>query len=203
MSRCSTARSRCSCYQAAYHLIAGEVPGPQGRDHLSLPTYRALRCADGIEIVVAANTERMWGDLCAALGCPDLPTDPRFARNEDRLRHRAELVPLLEASAANIDSATLLDALAAAQVPAGPINTLDRALTDVQVRHREMVVEMTTATAASIEVAGNPIKLAGVATDEHAYPPRRGADTLAILEEIGVSKAEIETLAREGIIAAQ
>ncbi len=190
------------CYQAAYHLISGEVPGPQGRDHLSWPTYRSLRCADGIEIVVAANTERMWADLCAALGCPDLPKDPQFARNEDRLRHRAELVPLLEASAANIDSSTLLEALAAAQVPAGPINTLDRALTDVQVRHREMVVEMTSA-GASIRVAGNPIKVAGVATDEHAYPPRRGADTMAILEEIGVSKAEIETLAREGIIAAQ
>lgn len=139
--------------------------------------------------------------MCGAR-LPDLPKDPQFARNEDRLRHRAELVPLLEASAANINSSTLLEALAAAQVPAGPINTLDRALTDVQVRHREMVVEMTSA-GASIRVAGNPIKVAGVATDEHAYPPRRGADTMAILEEIGVSKAEIETLAREGIIAAQ
>ncbi len=60
-------------YQAAYHLIAGEVPGPQGREHVSFPTYRAFRCADGIEIVVAANTERMWSDLCAALRRPDFP----------------------------------------------------------------------------------------------------------------------------------
>jgi crotonobetainyl-CoA:carnitine CoA-transferase CaiB-like acyl-CoA transferase len=69
---------------------------------VSFPTYRAFRCADGIEIVVAANTERMWGDLCAALGRSELTADPRFRLNEDRLRNRSALAPLLEAAAAKI-----------------------------------------------------------------------------------------------------
>jgi len=189
-------------YQAAYHLLSGEVPGPQGRDHLSFPTYRALRCADGIEVVVAANTERMWSDLCAALGCSDLPADPRFRANDDRLRNRDALVPLLEDAAAAIPSERLLAALAAAQVPAGPINTIDRALADPQVRHRDMVVELTDGEGGSVRVAGNPLKFAGQSTREHAYPHRLGADSGAILRElVGLPEEEVASLAKAGIIA--
>ncbi len=189
-------------YQAAYHLIAGEVPGPQGREHVSFPTYRAFRCADGIEIVVAANTERMWSDLCAALGCVELPADPRFRLNEDRLRHRAALTPLLEAAAAKVQSDELLTKLAAAQVPAGPINTLDRALADPQVRHRDMVVELTDRDGDSVKVAGTPLKFEGRPSREHAYPHRLGADTADILRELlDLSEDEVASLAKQGVIA--
>jgi CoA:oxalate CoA-transferase len=189
-------------YQAAYHLIAGVVPGTQGREHVSFPTYRAFRCADGIEIVVAANTERMWSDLCAALGCGELPADPRFRLNEDRLRHRAELAPLLEAAAAKIRSDELLTKLAAAQVPAGPINTLDRALADPQVGHREMVMELTDGDGDSIKVAGTPLKFEGRSAHGHAYPHRLGADTADILHELlGMPQDEVAHLAKEGVIA--
>jgi CoA:oxalate CoA-transferase len=189
-------------YQAAYHLIAGVLPGTQGREHVSFPTYRAFRCADGIEIVVAANTERMWSDLCAALGCGELPADPRFRLNEDRLRHRAELAPLLEAAAAKIQSEQLLAKLAAAQVPAGPINTLDRALSDPQVRHRDMVMELTDGDGDSIKVAGTPLKFEGRSPHGHAYPHRLGADTADILRELlGMPADEVARLAKEGVIA--
>jgi len=189
-------------YQAIYHFISGEVPGPQGREHVSFPTYRAFRCADGIEIVVAANTERMWADLCAALGCSELTADPRFRLNEDRLRHLAELVPLLEAAAAKIHSDDLLTKLAAAQVPAGPINTLDRALADPQVRHRDMLVELTDRDGDSVKVAGTPLKFEGRSSLEHAYPHRLGADSADTLREfLGLPEDEIAHLAKTGVIA--
>ena len=73
-------------YQAAYYLMSGEVPGLQGRGHRSLTTYRAYLCGDGIEIVVAANSEKMWENLCAVVGMPDLPKDPRFCNRDDRLQ---------------------------------------------------------------------------------------------------------------------
>ena len=189
-------------YQAAYHLIAGEIPGPQGREHVSWPTYRAFRCADGIEIVVAANTERMWSDLCAALRAGELAADPRFRLNDDRLRNRADLAPLLEAAGAKIRSDELLAALAARQVPAAPINTLDRALADPQVRHRDMVVRLTDGDGDTVEVAGNPLKFDGASSRQHAYPHGLGADTMPILHGLlGMTKEDIADLAAEGVIA--
>ena len=77
-------------YQAAYYLMSGEVPGLQGRGHRSLTTYRAYLCGDGIEIVVAANSEKMWENLCAVCGLPDLPRDPRFCNRQNRLENRAD-----------------------------------------------------------------------------------------------------------------
>jgi CoA:oxalate CoA-transferase len=117
------------------------------------------------------------------------------------LRHRAELSPLLEAAAAALPSARLLAALAAAQVPAGPINTLDRALADPQVRHRNMVVELADGDGDTVRVADNPVKMSGEPARQPAYPHRLGADTGAILRELGVAEEEVLSLANEGVIA--
>ena len=66
-------------YQALYATVGGITPQPQGSRHDSIPTYRSFRGGDGRELVVAANTERMWAGLCDALGLARLVTDPRFA----------------------------------------------------------------------------------------------------------------------------
>src|SRR4051812_17125770 len=129
-------------YQAAYYLMSGEVPGLQGRGHRSLTTYRAYLCGDGIEIVVAANSEKMWESLCAVVGLPDLPKDPRFCNRNDRLKNRAQLDVLLETAFAGLSSDTVLEELRKFQVPAAPINSLDRVFNDPQVKHREMVVSL-------------------------------------------------------------
>src|SRR6202022_1185110 len=68
-------------YQGAYALRSGEPPQAQGRAHDSIPTYRAFACADGKDVAVTANTERMWAGMCTALGLEELLDDPRFTTN--------------------------------------------------------------------------------------------------------------------------
>ena len=189
-------------YQAAYYLLSDEVPGLQGRGHRSFPTYRAFRCKDGIEIVVTANTEKMWRGLCEALGQASLADDPRFSINARRLENREALDTILEAAFAGLSAMDALDRLVSLEVPAGPINTLDRALTDRQVVARDMVVEIKDSAGDAIRVAGNPVKVQGAGTIRHSFPPELGEHSTEILKELaGMGIEEITALARDGVIS--
>lgn len=188
-------------YQAAYHLMSGEVPGPQGRGHRSIPTYSAFRCGDGIEVVVAANTERMWEELCGALDLPDLPADPRFTTNAERLRNRGELDPILHAAFQRTTSEAVLARLTKARVPAAPVNTIDRALADPQVSHRGMVIDLEDRQGDVVRAVGNPIRYSGTETEHDRFPPGLGADTRTILSDfLDYPPDRLEDLVRQGVV---
>jgi crotonobetainyl-CoA:carnitine CoA-transferase CaiB-like acyl-CoA transferase len=189
------------CYQAAYHLQAGVVPGPQGRGHDSIPTYRCFTARDGREVAITANTERMWRGLCTELDLTALIDDPRFATMADRNRHRAALEPLLEEGFRARDADDWTARLLAVGVPAATVNTVDRALADPQVQHRGMVLDMAGPEGRQARVAGNPIKVAG-ADAPARYPAPLGSDARAVLTDLlGFDEARIAALLRDGVVA--
>jgi crotonobetainyl-CoA:carnitine CoA-transferase CaiB-like acyl-CoA transferase len=159
-------------YQAAYHLIAGVVPGPQGREHDSFATYRTFIAGDGVNVVVCANTDRMWEDMAAELGVAHLLADPRYRSNADRHANRDTLLP-----------------------------ELDRALSDPQVLHRQMVLPLADARGHDIRVAGNPIRFADEAQASHRYPPALGEDGAQVIAEVlGWDDARIDSLFASGVL---
>jgi crotonobetainyl-CoA:carnitine CoA-transferase CaiB-like acyl-CoA transferase len=110
--------------QTSAVLTGGVVPLRMGNAHPSLFPYEPLPTADG-EIVIAAGNDTQFRRLCEVVGAPELADDPRFARNEHRTGNRAELAPLLHKQLSARTSAEWFDALVAAGVPCGPINTVD------------------------------------------------------------------------------
>ena len=186
-------------YVATYYLTSGEVPGRQGRQHMSIPTYRAFTCGDGRDIVVTANTPRMWEGLCRALGVPELLTDERFADNDARRDHATELAAVLEPAALRLTSTELLDRLGEQSVASAPINTIDATLADPHVRARGMVLEQHRGDE-TIGVAGDPLKITGGRTT-HATPPRLGENTRDVLCALaGYDPQELAALAESGVI---
>jgi CoA:oxalate CoA-transferase len=186
-------------YQAAYYLASNQVPNRQGRGHDSIPTYRAFTCGDGVDVAITANTERMWSNLCGALGRPDLVGDERFRSNDLRYANRQALWEILEACFRTKPSAEWVDDLVAAEVPAAVVNTLDRSLNDPQVLHRNMVLALTGPNGEWVRVAGNPIKFTGEPEPDHHYPPLLGADNRLILSRLlGLTDERIDGLEREG-----
>jgi crotonobetainyl-CoA:carnitine CoA-transferase CaiB-like acyl-CoA transferase len=162
-------------YQAAYFLHSGEVPGTQGRSHDSIPTYRCFRARDGLDVAVTANTERMWQNLCQVLGLGDLPHDVRFKTPANRYENSGELVPLLEKAFLSRTADEWVERLNEAGIPVAPVNALDRALSDPQVLHRRMVLELTRADGSgSVRVAGNPLRFRSAGDAPAEYPPRKG-----------------------------
>ncbi len=192
------------CYQAAYHLHSGNVPGRQGSGHDSIPTYRSFAAGDGREIVITANTERMWQGLCEALELHRLIDDPRFTTNKLRYANRFELWPILEDAFLTKSADYWVEALERKEVPVGVVNTLDRVVADPQIASREMVLEIDATDGRATRVMGNPIKLREDERQEHSYPPALGEDSVEILEEVlGLKASEIGGLIDKGVVLAQ
>jgi CoA:oxalate CoA-transferase len=188
-------------YQGAYALRSGEAPQAQGRAHDSIPTYRAFACADGKDVAVTANTERMWSGMCAALGLEELLDDPRFTTNRERFTNRDDLVPILDARFRQFPAAVVAERLHAFGVPAAAVNDVIEAVNDEHVRAREMVLTLAAADGRTIDVLGNPIRLERTGRREHTYPPRLGENAREVLLEVlGIDRDEADRLAASGVL---
>ena len=189
------------CYQAAYFLHSGNEPGRQGRGHASIPTYRSFDAGNDTELVITANTERMWRALCGVLGREELADDPRFATNDDRYANRFELWPLLEAAFQEKDADAWVPLLLEAGIPVGRVNTLGAALSNPQIVQRDMILELTAADGRRVRVAGNPIKFADDVPPQAAFPPLLGQDTRGVLAGVlGLGEDEIEAAIEAGVV---
>jgi formyl-CoA transferase/CoA:oxalate CoA-transferase len=186
-------------YVAQYFLVTGEVPGPVGSAHATIVPYQAFKTKD-VHIVIAIFTEKFWSQFCNAIGRPDLVEDPRFATNRERHAHRHELIPILERIFATRTGEEWLKDLRAEGIPSGPIHTVDRVLSDSQVLHRGMVVEMDHPVCGRLKVLGTPVKTVPAAEETLLPPPALGQHTEELLRRAGYTTTEIEELRRQRII---
>jgi crotonobetainyl-CoA:carnitine CoA-transferase CaiB-like acyl-CoA transferase len=187
-------------YLAQYFWTDGVVPRPMGSAHTSVVPYGSLATRDGHLIV--AVFERFWPAFCRAAAHPEWTADPRFAANADRVANRAALMALIEHAFAGRTTDEWLERLHAEGVPAAPIQTVDRVLSDPQVRHRGMVVEVEHERLGRVPTLGTPIKVDGAPRFTPAPPPRLGQHTDEVLATLlKYPGARLEALRREGVIA--
>jgi crotonobetainyl-CoA:carnitine CoA-transferase CaiB-like acyl-CoA transferase len=125
--------------QALNWMASGQVPHRMGNGHANLVPYQAFATIDG-ELIVAVGNDSQFRKFCAVLGL-GLAEDHRFATNPARVTNRAALIPQLAYAVAGWAKADLYEALEAAGVPAGPINTLADVFADPQVIARGMQIE--------------------------------------------------------------
>ena len=187
-------------YVGTMWLTNGELPERPGSAHEYMVPWQAFPTSDGY-VVVATREEGFWRRLCAALEQPGLADDPRFATNAKRVENKAILVPHLEAIFRTRSVAVWLGRLRAAQVPAAPVNQLDRAFAEPPVGEREMIVEYDHPDVGKVRLPGNPIKMSGAPGTISNPAPRLGQHTDAILTRVlGLSAAELAGLRRQGAI---
>jgi len=183
----------------AGYLASGVAPQRAGNAHQSIVPYQVFEVADG-HLILAVGNDGQFARFCAIAGCSELAADPRFARNAGRVRHRAILVPLLAARLKLRPRAAWLADLEAAKVPCGPINDLADVFADPHVRDRAMTVEMPHPLAGTVRMVASPMKLAATPVRYRREPPLLGADTDAVLTELGLDAAAIAALRDRGAI---
>ncbi len=186
-------------YAAANYFATGENPVRMGSAHPNLCPYQAFQTQDGY-LNVAVGSEAIWKRFCEVVD-PELATDPRFRTNADRVRHRSELIPLLQEHFRKRPTREWTQLLDAAGVPNGPIYTVAEVFQDPQTQHRQMRVELEHPTAGRISVTGIPIKFSETPGSVRMPPPVLGQHTAAVLRELGYSEEEVESLVQEGVAA--
>lgn len=187
-------------YHAEGYLLTGVVPRALGSSHPSLCPYRNFRCRDGQWVFIAGANDRFWQRLAAALGLAELATDPRFATNVERVRHRRELEAVLEAAIARHDREPLLKLLEEAGVPATPVNRVDQVLEDPQVAARGLIARVRHPRLGEIPVLGTPLTFSRLTPGVRQAAPLWGEHTDEILEEHGYSPEAIAALRARRVI---
>jgi formyl-CoA transferase len=180
--------------QASNALISGKDPPRQGNTHPNIVPYQPFEASDQ-PIIIAVGNERQFAKLAEICGHPEWPKDERFASNAARVANRAEMVRLVSEAIRQKPAAKWLEQLEAAHIPAGPINMLTQALSDVQAQHRQMV-----RTLAGTPLVGSPVRLDGARADSDLPPPRLGEHTEAILSEIELEPDAVARLRSGGVI---
>jgi crotonobetainyl-CoA:carnitine CoA-transferase CaiB-like acyl-CoA transferase len=178
---------------AANYLMSGRTPGRTGNAHPNICPYDAFPTATK-PVFLGIGNDRQFARLCRRIGLDDVPGDPRFATNADRLAHRDLLRGLLVDALASLDGVALAEALLAEGVPAGPVEDVAGVLAHPHTLHRNMVVAM-----GSHRGTGIPAKMSRTPGEVRTPPPAFGADTRAVLSQAGYDAAEIDALVAAGV----
>ncbi|WP_338575110.1 CaiB/BaiF CoA-transferase family protein [Brevundimonas olei] len=167
--------------QATNWFVSGTAPTRMGNAHPNLAPYQPFSCSDG-RVIIAVGNDGQFRALCAALG---LEVEDRFASNALRVAEREALGTLIAAKTEGFTMQGLMQALEAAGVPCGPVNTIDQVFAEPQAIHRGLTVEQTRPDLADpVRTVASPIRLSKTPVRYDAPPPKLGQDTEAVLREL-------------------
>ena len=184
----------------------GKVPGRAGNAHVNIVPYQVFEVAPDAQrrpqhIILAVGNDGQFAKFCEVAGRPDLAQDERFARNQNRVRHRDVLVPLLEAIMKTRSKADWLAALEAAKVPGGPINNLAEVFADPQVQERGMVQTWQHPLADAVDLVASPLKLSATPVRSDLPPPLLGEHTAEVLGDwLAHTPERLSELRARGIV---
>jgi len=167
------------------YLTSGIAPKRRGNGHPNIVPYQTFKASDG-HVIVAVGNDTQYQRFCDVIGRPDLAADPRFDTNTKRLAEREVLVPIIAEAIAPLAKDGLLEALAQAKVPAGPVHTLPEVFATDQVEARDMKITMDHPVSGSgtVDLIGNPIRFSKTPVTYRIPPPLCGADTDSVIGEL-------------------
>jgi crotonobetainyl-CoA:carnitine CoA-transferase CaiB-like acyl-CoA transferase len=178
------------------YLNAGVTPQRWGNAHPSIVPYEMFSGSDGIYFVIGVGTEPLWQKFARVIdAAADLPNDARFRNNAERIKHRAELIPVLQKAFSKKSASEWLERFATAGIPAAKINGVSEALNDIQAKARGLVVQFEHPMLGTVKTIANPMRLSDSPVTYRLAPPFLGEHTNQILQALGYSDHETQTLA--------
>lgn len=187
-------------YMATMYFLSGEDPCPIGNSHFVHVPYNTFGTSDGF-IVIAVISDNFWQNLKQVVTCPEFE-DPKYDSQPGRWQDRDLINERLNSILGKNTSEYWLQELEAMRIPCAPVNRFSQALSDPQILHRNMVVDLKHPGGKSTKGPGNPIKLSRSNEESFSAAPLVGQHTQQILSDLLEYDAQkIEGLRQQGVVA--
>jgi formyl-CoA transferase len=160
----------------------------------------AYKCQDGGYVLIAGNGDSIFKRLMQTMGRDDLGLDPDLADNAGRVKRVEEIDAAIGVWTATLSVAQVLELLDAASVPAGRIYTVADIATDPHYQARDMILQTVMADGSTLALPGIVPKLSRTPGSHRRNAPEIGQDTDAVLQDIGLTEAQIQALKDKGIV---
>ncbi|WP_199707263.1 CaiB/BaiF CoA transferase family protein [Teichococcus wenyumeiae] len=167
---------------AMNYMVSGKMPVRAGTASQINTPWQSFDTADR-PLMVAVGNDRQFAQFCTVLGLPEVPADPRFATNRQRMAHKPELLPLLQQALLARTAGEWVELLNAAGISSGPLNDFGAAVQDPQLRHRGMWQEMPHPRAGTMPFVANPVRFSDTPVEYGRAPPQLGEHTREVLED--------------------
>ncbi len=188
-------------YMAGYYFATGKDPSRSGSAHPTIVPYQCFRTLDENYLTIAAGNDKLFRNLCKALGKEELAADPRFTNNPQRIIHRQELVSIIEEIFLTKTRDDWIRILIETDVPTGPVYSMSELFNDPQVKDREMLVEVEHARLGKLKQIGIPMKFSETEPEIKSSPPVLGEHTAEVLRTLlGYDDARLRELKEKGVI---
>jgi crotonobetainyl-CoA:carnitine CoA-transferase CaiB-like acyl-CoA transferase len=186
------------------YAITGEPPAPMPDRISAWAVYDVFTVRGGEQIFLAVVSDSQWATFCDLFGFDDLKADPELATNNQRVRARPRLMPVLRERLAAFGAAELAERFERAGLPFAPIRKPEELFDDPHLNATGGLAEITLPDG---ERAGQtarttllPIALDGQRPGVRLQPPRRGEHTGELLAALGYDAAAIDRLRATGVV---
>jgi formyl-CoA transferase len=184
---------------AANLLIGGQQPVLMGNDNFTAAPSGVFKTKDGY-INIAANKQEQWESVADVLGVPELKTDSRFQERDTRKKNRKLLTPLLEAKLVDRETKHWVDKLNENDVPSGEILSLEDALNQPQIKHRETIKSIYSEGIGDLKLFNLTAKFSKTPGTIDSPPPKLSEHTNEVLKGVGYTEEEIKNFKEKKII---
>jgi crotonobetainyl-CoA:carnitine CoA-transferase CaiB-like acyl-CoA transferase len=187
-------------YQALNYFLSGKTPPRMGNAHTNMVPYQAFACNEG-HVIVAVGNDSQFASFCRVIERPELAADARFTRAAGRVRHRDELIPVVERIMRGRTMSDWIARMEAANVPCGPIYDIPRVFEDPQVAERGMKLLLDHPLGVAAPGLANPIHFSDTPIRYQHPPPMLGQHTDETLSDLlGLSAEAVEQLRSKNVI---
>ncbi|MCD6010080.1 CaiB/BaiF CoA transferase family protein [Halomonas sp. IOP_31] len=186
--------------QGQNYLSTGVSPGRYGNAHANIVPYNSFRASDK-DFIIACGNDSQFAALCDAIGLPELSADPRFSKNENRVRNRDAITQILSDHFKRDTAELWVEKISKVKVPVGVINDIAGALAEPQVDARGMLVNIPHSMNPDFKMVGSPIHLSDTPVEYKRPAPLLGQDTDDVLSEyLCLSPEQLSQLKNDGVV---